>query len=95
MILLLVQDLVQIPLQQCEHVNLSEFVKSSTDSMTLPNPLHKTIIFQYDDMLGPCNTSLFPYFFFIVAPYCYFCAHVVPILLLLCPIEAHYCYCCH
>ena len=26
-------------------------------------------------------------------PYCYFCTPVVPILLLLCPIKPHYCYC--
>ena len=37
-------------------------------------------------MLGPYITS--------VAPYYYCCAHIVPIFLLLCPIEAHYCYCC-
>ena len=37
-------------------------------------------------MLGPYTTS--------VAPYCYWCAPVVPTLLLLCPIETRYCYCC-
>ena len=37
-------------------------------------------------MLGPCTTSVTPLF--------YYCAHIVPMLLLLCPIEVHYCYCC-
>ena len=45
-------------------------------------------------IFGPYNTSLFPYYYYFhCTPYCYCCAHVVPILLLLCPIEAHYYYC--
>jgi len=45
-------------------------------------------------MLGPYNTSAFPYYYCHCTPYFYSCAHVVHILLLLCPIEAHYRYCC-
>ena len=46
-------------------------------------------------MLGPYNTSVAPYFYFLVyPPYCYCCTPILPILLLLCPIEAHYCYWC-
>ena len=53
-------------------------------------------------MLGPYNTSDSLITIVIVAlivivnvaPYFYWCAHVSPMLLLLCPIEAHYCYYC-
>lgn len=45
-------------------------------------------------MLGPYNTSDPPIIIVIVTPYCYCCAPVDPILLLLCPIESNYCYCC-
>ena len=46
-------------------------------------------------MLGPYNKSVFPYYYFHCTPYSYCCVHVVPIcLLLMCTIEAHYCYFC-
>ena len=44
-------------------------------------------------MLGLYTTSVTPYCYY-TTPLLYCCAHVVPILLLLCPIEAHYCYYC-
>ena len=63
---------------------------------TLPDPSHKIISFQYDDMLGPYNTSLFPYYYCHCSPLLLFlfpcCPHIVIIvphisqlLLLLCP----------
>ena len=43
-------------------------------------------------MLGPYNTSVTPQCYYY-NPLLYCCAHVVPVLLSLCPIEAQYCYC--
>ena len=45
-------------------------------------------------LLGPYNTSDSPITIVIVTPYWYFYVPVVPTLLLLHPIKAHYCYCC-
>jgi len=43
-------------------------------------------------MLGPYNTSVFPYYYYNCIPYCYCCLHIIiivprrsPLLLLLCP----------
>jgi len=53
----------------------------------------KSVIPWRDRVLGPYTTSV-TLIVISTPPLLYCCAHVVPILLLLFPIEAHYCYYC-